>query len=163
MNEYPPGGALSGPAEGASASVPEWDPGVLDALYEAAFSSPGSERIGVLVGAPSVTSAPPRIAAMIPASTAEPPARAQLDHAAWAYIHSTMARYYSGLDIVGWWVSRPGPDTELDPVDLDAARESFGRPTQFGFVFDSERSVSPYTGGMAVATESCTRSSFLGG
>jgi hypothetical protein len=130
---------LPGPAlDGASAPVPDWEPGVLAALYNAAFSSPGSERIGVLVGAPSATSAPSRISAMIPASTAEPPGRAQLDHAAWAYIHSTMARYYGGLDIVGWWVSRPGPDTQLDPVDLEAARVSFARPTQFGFVFDSE-------------------------
>ncbi|MGH2879943.1 MAG: hypothetical protein ACRDK4_10110 [Solirubrobacteraceae bacterium] len=116
---------------------PDWDEGVLQALYEAAFSQPGAEIIGVLVGAPSRTQMPARIAAMIPASTARFPEHAQLNHEAWAYIHSTMARYYSGLDIVGWWVSRPGPDTSLDSAELMAASELFARPNQFGFVFDS--------------------------
>ncbi|MHB8243419.1 MAG: hypothetical protein ACYDHN_15700, partial [Solirubrobacteraceae bacterium] len=117
---------------------PEWEDGVLGALYDAAFSKPGAEIIGVLVGQPTQTNVPPRIAAMIPAGTARPPSRAQLDHPAWAYIHSTMARYYSGFDIVGWWVSRPGPSTTLDRIDLESASEWFARPTQFGFVFDSQ-------------------------
>jgi hypothetical protein len=116
---------------------PAWDEGVLQALYEAAFSQPGTEIVGVLVGHPSSTSMPPRIAAMIPASTARFPDRAQLDHEAWSYVHATMARYYAGLDIVGWWVSRPGPNAELDVGELRAASESFSRPSQFGFVFDS--------------------------
>lgn len=110
---------------------------MLRALYDAAFSQPGAEIVGVLVGQPSHTSAPPRIAAMIPASTARFPERAQLDHEAWAYIHATMARYYAGLNIVGWWVSRPGPDANLAQAELLAAGESFARPSQFGFVFDS--------------------------
>lgn len=117
--------------------APEWDEGVLHALYEAAFSKPDAEIVGVLVGRRSHTSTPPRISAMIPASTASSPMRAQLTHEAWAYVHSTMARFYSGLDIVGWWVSRPGPDTKLDSADLSAAAESFSGPTQFGLVFDS--------------------------
>jgi proteasome lid subunit RPN8/RPN11 len=117
---------------------PEWDAGVLQSLYEAAFSKPDSEIVGVLVGQPSLTGRPRRISAMIPASTSRPPERAQLDHRAWAYVHSTMARYYGGLDIVGWWVSRPGPNTELDRPDLEAAAESFARPSQIGFVFDSQ-------------------------
>jgi hypothetical protein len=91
----------------------------------------------VLVGQPSRTVMPPRIAAMIPASTARSPERAQLNHEAWAYIHATMARYHTGLDIVGWWVSRPGPDAALEEAELAAAGESFARPSQFGFVFDS--------------------------
>ncbi len=123
---------------GGNAPVgPEWEEGVLQALYEAAFSQPGAEIVGVLVGQPSRTAMPPRIAAMIPASTARSPERAQLSHEAWAYIHATMARYYAGLDIVGWWVSRPGPDAKLDTAELAAAGESFARPSQFGFVFDS--------------------------
>ena len=124
-------------AVGHGPGAPEWDDGVLQALYEAAFSKPHAEIVGVLVGLASQTSVPPRIAAMIPASTARAPERAQLDHQAWAYIHSMMARYYAGLDIVGWWVSRPGPDTALDGADLAAAAELFARPNQFGFVFDS--------------------------
>ena len=116
---------------------PEWDEGVLQALYDAAFSKPGSEIVGVLVGHPSRTTVAPRISAMIPASTARHPQRAQLNHEAWAYIHATMARYYMGLDIVGWWISRPGPDTSLDRAELEAASEWFARPSQFGFVFDS--------------------------
>lgn len=122
---------------GAQPDGPEWDEGVLQALYDAAFSQPGAEIVGVLVGQPSRTTASPRIAAMIPASTARSPERAQLNHAAWAYIHATMARYYAGLDIVGWWVSRPGPDARLDRAELESAGESFARPNQFGFVFDS--------------------------
>jgi hypothetical protein len=125
-------------AAGASPLVPEWDEGVLQALYEAAFSKPNSEIVGVLVGLPSRTSLPQRISAMIPANTALAPEHAQLNHQAWAYIHSTMARYYPGLDIVGWWVSRPGPDTKLGHAELEAAAESFARPNQFGFVFDSQ-------------------------
>jgi len=60
-------------AEGAPPPVPEWDEGVLQALYEAAFSKPDSEIVGVLVGHPSRTSMPQRISAMIPASTAPAP------------------------------------------------------------------------------------------
>jgi len=123
---------------GVSPRAPEWDEGVLQALYEAAFSKPDSEIVGVLVGHPSLTSMPQRISAMIPASTAPAPKHAQLNHQAWAYIHSMMARYYTGLDIVGWWVSRPGPDTKLGNAELEAAAESFARPNQFGFVFDSQ-------------------------
>jgi hypothetical protein len=122
---------------GTSPPVPQWDEGVLQALYDAAFSKPGFEIVGVLVGYPSPTSMPQRISAMIPASTARAPEHAQLNHQAWAYIHSVMARYYAGLDIVGWWVSRPGPDTELGHAELEAAAESFARPNHFGFVFDS--------------------------
>jgi hypothetical protein len=119
------------------ALAPEWDPGVLGALYEVAFGEPEAEIIGVLVGVLSRTGTPARIAAMIPASSAQQPGHAQLDHVAWAYVHSTMARYYAGFEIVGWWVSRPGPDTELEQAELQAAGEWFARPTQFGFVFDS--------------------------
>jgi hypothetical protein len=118
--------------------VPAWDDGVLQALYDAAFSKPDSEIVGVLVGRQSRTNMPQRISAMIPASTARTPKHAQLDHQAWAYIHSMMARYYTGLDIVGWWLSRPGPDTSLGHAELDAASELFARPNQFGFVFDSQ-------------------------
>jgi hypothetical protein len=106
-------------------------------LYEAAFSQPGAEIVGVLVGYPSRTTVPPRIAAMIPASSARFPDRAQLDHDAWSYIHATMARYYANLEIVGWWMSRPGPDAALARAELEAAGESFARANQFGFVFDS--------------------------
>jgi hypothetical protein len=115
--------------------APEWDEGVLQALYEAAFSKRGAEIVGVLVGHPSHT--PPRIAAMIPANTSQSTGHAQLNHQAWAHIHSMMARYYAGLDIVGWWVSRPGPDAKLERAELEAAAQSFARPNQFGFVFDS--------------------------
>src|SRR5580704_17101541 len=121
-----------------SPAAPEWDAGVLQALYDAAFSKPGTEIVGVLVGHPARVGIPQRIAAIIPASTAHTPEHAQLDHQAWAYIHSMMARYYSGLDIVGWWVSRPGPDTTLQRAELESAAESFARPNQFGFVFDSQ-------------------------
>jgi hypothetical protein len=124
-------------AAGVPPPAPEWDEGVLQALYEAAFSKPDSEIVGVLVGRPSRTGVTQRISAMIPASTALAPEHAQLNHRAWAYIHSTMARYYAGLNIVGWWVSRPGPDTKLGYAELEAAAETFARPNQFGFVFDS--------------------------
>jgi hypothetical protein len=117
---------------------PQWDEGVLQALYDAAFSQPGAEVVGVLVGQTSRTSVPPRIAAMIPASTARSPEPAQLDHEAWSYIHATMARYYAGFEIVGWWMSRPGPGTALGQAELDAAGQSFAHPDQFGFVFDSQ-------------------------
>jgi hypothetical protein len=73
---------------------PDWDPGVLEALYEAAFSEPGAEIVGVLVGLPSRTNTPSRIAAMIPASSVQPPHRAQLGHSEWAYIHQMMARQF---------------------------------------------------------------------
>jgi hypothetical protein len=133
----PPASVNTTVGAGTSPPVPEWDEGVLQALYEAAFSKPGSEIVGVLVGQQSRTSMPQRISAMIPASTARAPEHAQLDHQAWAHIHSMMARYYTGLDIVGWWISRPGPDTLLGGAELEAASESFARPNQFGFVFDS--------------------------
>lgn len=133
-------------APSPAGSHPEWDEGVLEALYEAAFSQPGAEIVGVLVGLPTRTSVPPRITAMIPASTARFPEHAQLSHEAWAYIHTTMARYYPGLEIVGWWISRPGPDTELDAAELAAAGELFARPGQWGFVFDSRHRLAALYG-----------------
>jgi hypothetical protein len=126
-------------------SHPAWNEGVLEALYEAAFSQPGAEIVGVLVGQPSRTSAPPQIAAMIPASSARFPEHAQLGHEAWAYIHSNMARYYPGLEIVGWWISRPAP-TELEESELVAAGELFARPGQCGFVFDSRHRLAAFYG-----------------
>ncbi len=137
--QRPRAGGNEGGLAHALTPSPKWDEGVLYALYQAAFSKPGSEIVGVLVGHPSRTGMPARISAMIPAGSARVPAHAQLDHQAWAYIHSMMARHYAGLDIVGWWVSRPGPNTKLTRTELDAAQESFARPNQFGFVFDSRR------------------------
>ncbi|HST54700.1 MAG TPA: hypothetical protein VLJ42_02255 [Solirubrobacteraceae bacterium] len=142
MNDNP--ATLAAP--GAGSNGPAWEEGVLEALYEAAFSQPGAEIVGVLVGPTLPAGVRPQIAAMIPASTTRFPHRAELGHEAWAYIHSTMARYYSGLEIVGWWVSRPGTGTELDDAELVAAAELFAQPSQFGFVFDSRQRLAALYG-----------------
>jgi hypothetical protein len=117
--------------------APQWDEGVLQALYEVAFSEKDTETIGVLVGQLSMGPAPARIAAMIPAGKARPPERARLTHQAWAYVYDMMSRHYGRLEIVGWWLSRPGPSTDVDAGELAAAAQTFAKPGQFGFVFDS--------------------------
>ena len=122
---------------GEGRPAPQWDEGVLQALYEVAFSERDTETIGVLVGQLSLGPAPARIAAMIPAGKARPPERARLNHQAWAYVYDMMTRHYGGLEIVGWWLSRPGPSTDVDGDELSAAAQTFAKPGQFGFVFDS--------------------------
>jgi hypothetical protein len=122
---------------GEGSPAPQWDDGVLRALYEVAFSEEDTEAIGVLVGQLSLGPAPARIAAMIPAGKARPPERARLTHEAWAYVYDMMSRHYVGLEIVGWWLSRPGPSTDVDAGELAAAAQTFAKPGQFGFVFDS--------------------------
>src|SRR5436190_734385 len=111
--------ALTTPASIANGPGPGWEDGVLSSLYRVAFSTPDREVGGVLVGVGATDGRPPQIQAIIPAAEGYTPGQASnFTHQTWAFVHETMARHYEGLEIVGWYVSRPGAGTELTPGDL---------------------------------------------
>ncbi len=118
----------------------DWDAGVLKALYELVFSTPDRELAGVLVGVPSAGSETglPLIRAAIPATQGFMPGQASLFvHQTWAQVHATMARYYGGLEAVGWYVSRPGQGTGLTESDVLNHQRWFARRDQVLLVVDS--------------------------
>jgi len=108
-------------------------------LYEVAFSATDREMAGVLVGLPTVGGGASSVQAVIPASHGHTPGQAAMfSHATWAYVHQTMARHYQGLEVVGWYVSRPGQGTTLLDADLVNHQRWFTRPDQVVLVFDSQ-------------------------
>jgi proteasome lid subunit RPN8/RPN11 len=118
--------------------VPDWDRGVLNALYELAFATPGVEVGGVLVGRDQGPGHPPRIDAVIPAMEARTSREhAVFTHDVWAYVYERMGRYYQGLEIVGWYVSRPGGLGQLTQLDQAIHQQWFRHPRQIVMVFDS--------------------------
>lgn len=118
----------------------EWDAGVLKALYELVFSQPDREVAGVLVGVPAAgtENGLPFVRAAIPTTQGFMPGQASLFvHETWAQVHATMARYYPGLETVGWYVSRPGLGT--NPTESDILNHSrwFARRDQLLMIVDS--------------------------
>ncbi len=121
-------------------STADWDSELLRALYQLVFSSPDREVAGVLVGSPAEQSETglPVVRAAIPATQGFVPGEASMfAHITWAHINETMARYYPGLETVGWYVSRPGHGTGLIPQDVANHARWFGRPGQILLVVDS--------------------------
>jgi proteasome lid subunit RPN8/RPN11 len=117
---------------------PGWESGVLASLYEVAFATPDREVAGVLVGTPAVDGHPPTVQAVVPASQGIQPGQAsQFNHETWAYIHDTMARHYGGLEVVGWYLSRPGMGTELLDADITNHQRWFTSPRQVLLTLDS--------------------------
>jgi len=134
----------------------DWDAGVLKALYELVFSMPDREVAGVLVGVPPEGNATglPFVRAAIPATHGFMPGQASLFvHQTWAHVHATMARYYAGLEAVGWYVSRPGQGTGLTEADILNHRRWFARPDHVLLVVDSlshQAAVYAWSGGQLV-------------
>lgn len=120
--------------------APDWDSELLYALYQLVFSSPDREVAGVLVGSPADQSETglPVVRAAIPATQSFVPGEASMfAYMTWAHVHEAMARYYAGLETVGWYVSRPGRGTGLTPQDVANHARWFGRPGQILLVVDS--------------------------
>jgi proteasome lid subunit RPN8/RPN11 len=130
-------------APSASALVdaaPDWDSEVLRALYQLVFASTDREVAGVLVGSPPDPRGGglPVVRAAIPATQSFVRGEAStFAYVTWAHVHDAMARYYPGLDTIGWYVSRPGGGTALTTADLANHRRWFDRPGQIVLVVDS--------------------------
>jgi proteasome lid subunit RPN8/RPN11 len=117
-----------------------WDDGVLASLYEVAFAAPDREVAGVLVGTPPAGGMPPQIHAVIPAAEGQLPGQAaQFTHQTWAYVHQAMADHYHGLEVVGWYVSRPGKGTDLRDGEQANHLLWFSRGQQILLILDSRR------------------------
>jgi hypothetical protein len=127
---------------------PDFNPAVLNALYEQAFATPDVETAGILVGRPAGPGAATQITALIPAVRCPAPGQpALLTHRAWSYVHDTMGRYYATEEIVGWYLSRPD-STRMTVQDQATHRRFFSAPGQMALIFDSrERSGAIYSGG----------------
>jgi proteasome lid subunit RPN8/RPN11 len=130
---------MSATQSARAASPAEWDSGVLAALYQLVFATPDREVAGVLVGTPSEHGADwPRVRAAIPATQGFVNGKAAtFHHDTWARLHTTMARHYPGLAVLGWYVSRPGHGTQLSAADHANHRMWFARPDQLLLVVDS--------------------------
>jgi proteasome lid subunit RPN8/RPN11 len=113
---------------------------LLKALYELVFSVTDREVAGVLVGSTgeSSESGLPVVRAAIPATEGFLPGQAALfTHQTWAHVHHTMARHYSGLEAVGWYLSRPGRGTTLTEADAANHVRWFGRGDRILLAVDS--------------------------
>jgi proteasome lid subunit RPN8/RPN11 len=118
--------------------APGWSDGVLASLYEVAFATPDREVAGVLVGTVGGPGQPPQVRAVIPAAQGLQPGQAsQFTHQTWAYIHETMGRHYAGLEVMGWYLARPGMGTELLDPDVANHQRWFGSPGQILLALDS--------------------------
>ncbi len=116
----------------------DWDSEVLRALYQLVFAAPDRELAVVLVGSPPGDPGLPVVRAAIPATQSFVAGQAStFVHATWSHIHDAMARYYPGLDTVGWYVSRPGTGTATTHADLANHKRWFDRPGQILLVVDS--------------------------
>jgi proteasome lid subunit RPN8/RPN11 len=117
-----------------------WNAELLATLYELVFSAPDRELAGVLVGVAAGDEQPlPVIRAVIPASEGFAVGHAAIfDNQIWARIHADMTRYYTGLDVVGWYVSRPGCGTGLSEAEALNHGRWFARPDQILLVVDSQ-------------------------
>ena len=121
-------------------SPADWEPEVLQALYQLVFASPDRELAGVLVGSTHEHSdrGLPVIRAAIPATQGFAPGDASMfAYVTWAHVLDAMARYYPGLDTIGWYVSRPGQGTGVMPEDIANQRRWFDRSGQILLVVDS--------------------------
>jgi proteasome lid subunit RPN8/RPN11 len=117
---------------------PGWGDGVLASLYEVAFATPDREVAGVLVGSVGGSDQLPQIRAVIPAAQGLQPGQAsQFTHQTWAYVHETMGRHYTGLEVLGWYLSRPGIGTDLLDPDIANHQRWFGAPGQILLTLDS--------------------------
>lgn len=132
MNAHPP----------ALTDTPaDWDSDLLKALYQLVFSSPDREVGGVLVGdsANNGGSNLPLVRAAIPATQGFVPGQAAtFTHQTWSYVYASMARYYAGLEPVGWYISRPGRGTELTDAEVANHSRWFARPDQILLAVDSQ-------------------------
>lgn len=130
---------LPGPDhEPAGDSVPDWAKGVLESLYEVAFATIDREVAGVLVGQPAAGSDVPQIRAIIPAAEGYQIGQAAMfGHESWAHVHTAMSRHYAGLELVGWYISRPGNGTQMTDADMLNHQRWFARHDQVLLVLDS--------------------------
>jgi proteasome lid subunit RPN8/RPN11 len=119
-------------------TTPGWESGVLASLYRVAFATPDREVAGVLVGIPGSDGHPPTVQAVVPAAEGiEVGQASRFTHQTWSVIHSTMARHYAGLEVVGWYLSRPGMGTELIEADIANHQRWFDSPKQVLLTLDS--------------------------
>jgi hypothetical protein len=117
--------------------APDWSGGVLESFYRVVFARPDAEIAGFLVGRVGAHGAA-RVDAVIPLHEAGLfGVGATFSHPGWAHAHSVMARHYRGLEIVGWYVSRPGRGTALTGPELAEHARWFPHPHNIVLVVDS--------------------------
>jgi proteasome lid subunit RPN8/RPN11 len=126
------------PPDAVTSADAGWDDGVLASLYQVALATPDREAAGVLVGTPALADRPAQVHAVIPVAQSTVPEHvAQFTHQTWAYIHQTMADHYGGLEVVGWYVSRPGAGTDVRDSEQANHLAWFSRGQQMLLIFDS--------------------------
>jgi proteasome lid subunit RPN8/RPN11 len=117
--------------------TPDWSRGVLESFYRVVFSRPDTEIAGLLVGRTGAAGSA-QVAAVIPLHEGGFfGAGAAFSHQGWAYAHGLMARHYPGLEIVGWYVSRPGAGTAMSAGEIAAHERWFAQPHAIALIVDS--------------------------
>jgi hypothetical protein len=118
-------------------ATPGWSRGVLESFYRIAFARPHAEDAGLLVGGVE-PSGGAHVRAVIPLDASGiAGAAAAFSHRGWAFAHDVMARHYPGLEIVGWYVSRPAGPAALTADETLAHERWFPQPHAVALVLDS--------------------------
>ena len=123
----------------AAPTLPHWRRGTLETLHEHAFDGSGSELSGVLAGRFDPERSAAVVYELIVVGAHAAGTGAAFGHGAWAHIHRQLSRH-PDLELVGWYVSRPGFGLFLTPAEVEMHRRYFPRAEQFALVLDSQAS-----------------------
>ena len=121
----------------AAPTLPHWQRGTLETLQQHAFDAAGRELSGVLAGRLDRDRGSVVVCEMIAVAAGAPGTGAAFDHAAWARVHRQLGRH-PDLELVGWYVSRPGYGLFLTAAEVGMHQQYFPRPEHFALVIDSQ-------------------------
>ena len=118
-----------------SSAGADFNEGVLSSLYAVCFARPDVESAGAFIGQFRGPADLPMVFAVVPAvDNAEVGFAVPFSHQAKAVMFQAMASHYPGLDLVGFYVSRPGGGGELTLAAAFA--RDFTDPRQFALLLD---------------------------
>jgi hypothetical protein len=98
---------------------------VLSALWTSLAAAGQAVAAGVLVGGIDPAGTGPQIVGVVPTLSHGRTDEAPLDLAKWGWVHSAIERYYQGSRAIGWYLSRPGHQAQLDASALALHRSYF--------------------------------------
>jgi hypothetical protein len=98
---------------------------VLSALWTSVASAGKAVTAGVLVGAIDPQGTGARVIGVVPTLSHGRPGEPALDLTKWGWVHSAIDRYYAGGKAIGWYLSRPGHQAQLDETSLSLHRSYF--------------------------------------
>ncbi|MDX8152097.1 hypothetical protein SK069_10870 [Patulibacter brassicae] len=127
-----------GAAHDVALGSPDWGREMLRQLSAVALAAPDREVAGVLVGDRDADGAISSIGGMVEAAEGTQLGQAAMfGHDIWAAVRRKAQRRFAGLEVVGWYLSRPGYGTALLPADEHNHRTWFASGQQLLLLIDS--------------------------